>query len=66
MRVLDDLVKAGYVRYIGMSSCHAYQCTRNPTFPLPQPSLTRYCPPTVQQMQSMSRIQTPHTLIPLG
>ena len=30
MRALDDLVKAGYVRYIGMSSCHAYQCTRDP------------------------------------
>ncbi|KAI0628889.1 aryl-alcohol dehydrogenase [Trametes polyzona] len=25
MRALDDVVKAGYVRYIGMSSCWAYQ-----------------------------------------
>ena len=27
MHALHDVVKAGYVRYIGMSSCHAYQCT---------------------------------------
>ena len=27
MQALHDVVKAGYVRYIGMSSCHAYQCT---------------------------------------
>ena len=26
MQALHDVVKAGYVRYIGMSSCHAYQC----------------------------------------
>ncbi|RDX41306.1 Aldo/keto reductase [Polyporus arcularius HHB13444] len=25
MQALHDVVKAGYVRYIGMSSCHAYQ-----------------------------------------
>ena len=25
MRALDDVVKAGYVRYIGMSSCWAWQ-----------------------------------------
>ncbi|CUA72017.1 hypothetical protein RSOLAG22IIIB_04878 [Rhizoctonia solani] len=25
MQALHDIVKAGYVRYIGMSSCHAYQ-----------------------------------------
>ncbi len=33
MQALHDVVKAGYVRYIGMSSCHAWQCmfssTRN-------------------------------------
>lgn len=27
MQALHDIVKAGYVRYIGMSSCNAYQCT---------------------------------------
>jgi len=27
MQALHDVVKAGYVRYIGMSSCHAWQCT---------------------------------------
>jgi aryl-alcohol dehydrogenase-like predicted oxidoreductase len=27
MQALHDVVKAGYVRYIGMSSCYAYQCT---------------------------------------
>jgi len=26
MRALHDVVKAGYVRYIGMSSCYAWQC----------------------------------------
>lgn len=26
MQALDDVVKAGYVRYVGMSSCYAYQC----------------------------------------
>lgn len=26
MQALHDVVKAGYVRYIGMSSCHAWQC----------------------------------------
>ncbi len=30
MQALHDVVKAGYVRYIGMSSCHAYQCTFRP------------------------------------
>jgi len=25
MQALHDVVKAGYVRYIGMSSCHAWQ-----------------------------------------
>ncbi len=32
MQALHDVVKAGYVRYLGMSSCYAYQCTyRAPT-----------------------------------
>ena len=26
MQALHDVVKAGYVRYIGMSSCYAWQC----------------------------------------
>lgn len=26
MQALHEVVKAGYVRYIGMSSCWAYQC----------------------------------------
>ena len=26
MHALHDVVKAGYVRYIGMSSCYAWQC----------------------------------------
>ena len=26
MQALHDVVKAGYARYIGMSSCYAYQC----------------------------------------
>ena len=27
MEALDDVVKAGYVRYLGISSCWAWQCT---------------------------------------
>ena len=27
MHALNDVVKAGLVRYIGMSSCYAWQCT---------------------------------------
>ena len=30
MQALHDVVQAGYVRYIGMSSCHAYQCKCDP------------------------------------
>lgn len=30
MQALHDVVKAGYARYIGMSSCYAYQCTYLP------------------------------------
>ncbi len=26
MQALHDVVQAGWVRYIGMSSCYAYQC----------------------------------------
>jgi aryl-alcohol dehydrogenase-like predicted oxidoreductase len=26
MQALHDVVKAGYVRYIGMNSCYAWQC----------------------------------------
>lgn len=26
MEALHDIVKAGYARYIGMSSCYAWQC----------------------------------------
>jgi aryl-alcohol dehydrogenase-like predicted oxidoreductase len=32
MQALHDVVQAGYVRYIGMSSCHAWQCTSTRTF----------------------------------
>ena len=35
MQALHDVVKAGYVRYIGMSSCYAWQCTV--LFPIPFP-----------------------------
>jgi aryl-alcohol dehydrogenase-like predicted oxidoreductase len=30
MQALHDVVKAGYVRYIGMSSCFVYQCGSSP------------------------------------
>ena len=54
MQALHDVVQAGYVRYIGMSSCHAYQCKRNPnsyriqqlisTFISPSPPDAEYVP----------------------
>ena len=31
MQALHDVVKAGYVRYIGMSSCFAWQCAYSST-----------------------------------
>ena len=31
MQALHDVVKAGYVRYIGMSSCYAWQCKHYPS-----------------------------------
>lgn len=36
MQALHDVVKAGYVRYIGMSSCYAYQFfqMQSPSLPL--------------------------------
>jgi aryl-alcohol dehydrogenase-like predicted oxidoreductase len=34
MQALHDVVKAGYVRYIGMSSCFAWQCKRGRTDPV--------------------------------
>jgi aryl-alcohol dehydrogenase-like predicted oxidoreductase len=43
MDALHDVVKAGYARYIGMSSCHAYQfhqmqnCEPNPASSSPLP-----------------------------
>ncbi|KAJ7780038.1 Aldo/keto reductase [Mycena maculata] len=29
MQALHDVVKAGYVRYVGMYSCYAWQCSQN-------------------------------------
>jgi aryl-alcohol dehydrogenase-like predicted oxidoreductase len=48
MQALHDVVKAGYVRYIGMSSCYAYQCSSTSHFFAP--SLTD--PVLVAQMQN--------------
>jgi hypothetical protein len=53
MQALHDVVQAGYVRYIGMSSCWAYQCTY--TLHLCSAGLMFvYCP--VQAMQSQTSI----------
>ena len=40
MQALHDVVKAGWVRYIGMSSCWAYQCTSSYHTPHKDCSLT--------------------------
>jgi hypothetical protein len=53
MQALHDVVQAGYVRYIGMSSCWAYQCTY--TLHLCSAGLMFvYCP--VQAMQSQTSV----------
>lgn len=31
MQALHDVVQAGYARYIGMSSCYAWQCEQPPS-----------------------------------
>lgn len=41
MQALHDVVKAGYVRYIGMSSCLAYQCDSSLDAVFPPGSLTQ-------------------------
>ncbi|TFY76831.1 hypothetical protein EWM64_g7179 [Hericium alpestre] len=41
MQALNDVVKAGYVRYIGMSSCHAWQFHVMQSKPLPHGQLCR-------------------------
>jgi len=47
MHALNDVVKAGYARYIGMSSCFAWQCE------LPRsPTKATYSPLPVHAMQS--------------
>lgn len=46
MQALHDLVKSGCVRYIGMSSCYAYQCKHvlhlAPSFPTNSPLSSPY------------------------
>lgn len=37
MQALHDVVQAGYARYIGMSSCWAWQCASLPLLPLFSP-----------------------------
>ncbi|KAJ3541586.1 hypothetical protein NM688_g6062 [Phlebia brevispora] len=48
MQALHDVVKAGYVRYIGMSSCYAYQCKS-----LSRPCKTTRSPTTLTPFVSM-------------
>ncbi|KAL1945528.1 hypothetical protein VTO73DRAFT_2379 [Trametes versicolor] len=51
MQPLHDVVKAGYVRYIGMSSCYAYQCTSSSS-PSPPNTLSHPFFVPVIQMQN--------------
>lgn len=48
MQALHDVVQAGYVRYIGMSSCYAYQCRILYFRPLQRANITAI----VAQMQN--------------
>ncbi|KAJ7632044.1 aryl-alcohol dehydrogenase [Mycena rosella] len=43
MQALHDVVQAGYVRYIGMSSCHAWQCASRHAKLRNQHNLTPFC-----------------------
>ena len=52
MQALHDVVQAGYVRYIGMSSCHAYQCEHSMSCSAPVAILLLYVICVVHQMQS--------------
>ena len=51
MQALHDVVKAGYVRYLGMSSCYAYQCKYFSFIPAVR-QLTLQIYRAVHQMQS--------------
>ena len=52
MQALHDVVKAGYVRYIGMSSCYAYQCTSQP------PTHIRRADIAIFQKSTLCRVRT--------
>ncbi|KAJ2916924.1 hypothetical protein MD484_g3500, partial [Candolleomyces efflorescens] len=52
MQALHDVVQAGYVRYIGMSSCHAYQCKPDFGWLWYIRSTNIYSSPKVHQMQN--------------
>lgn len=52
MQALHDVVKAGYVRYVGMSSCYAWQC-EYPRTSARNSKLATYC----VQSRSLSLVQ---------
>ena len=56
MQALHDVVKAGYARYIGMSSCYAYQCGY--CFAMSVHALADIC--IVHQMQSEHTLNAIH------
>lgn len=66
MEALHDIVKAGYARYIGMSSCFAWQCE----FPLsprawskiPEPPAFARCSPQDAELRSCPRLNGIHNL----
>uniref|UniRef100_A0A5K1K6Q8 Cell surface hydrophobicity-associated protein n=1 Tax=Ganoderma boninense TaxID=34458 RepID=A0A5K1K6Q8_9APHY len=59
MRALDDLVKAGYVRYLGMSSCHAYQYAECVPILSLMPNLSLWLTPRANAAYALAHNLTP-------
>jgi hypothetical protein len=63
MQALHDVVQKGWVHYIGMSSCWAYQCTHLSLQPAHRSALIRPLPrKPVHQMQSEHHLIALHGL----
>lgn len=56
MQALNDVVKAGYVRYIGMSSCFAWQCAYSESRSLERELNARFPSPKDAELRSCQRV----------
>ncbi|KAG8944225.1 hypothetical protein FRC04_002092 [Tulasnella sp. 424] len=62
MHALHDVVKAGLVRYIGMSSCWAWQCASHLPSSIMGPSFTHAESPALRVVQKMQSYARQHNL----